>query len=48
VDAIEQIARALHPEAFASRIAPARRLTIAAKNSANAEHEMEEVCPCTR
>lgn len=42
VDAIEQLARALHPEAFASRAMPFRDLNIAAINS-----DIEEACICT-
>jgi iron complex transport system substrate-binding protein len=42
VDAIEQMARALHPEAFASRALPSRDTTISMTNSA-----VEEACVCT-
>ncbi|HWF12715.1 MAG TPA: cobalamin-binding protein [Candidatus Acidoferrales bacterium] len=42
VDAIEQLARALHPEAFASRAMPSRDLDIATMNS-----DIEEACICT-
>ena len=42
VDAIEQMARALHPEAFASRALPSRNTTISMTNSA-----VEEACVCT-
>jgi iron complex transport system substrate-binding protein len=38
LDAIEQLARALHPEAFASRAAP----------SANSRAIVEEACACAR
>jgi iron complex transport system substrate-binding protein len=41
VDAIEQLARALHPEAFAARAVPSRDTTIATTNS-----DIEEACTC--
>jgi hypothetical protein len=41
VDAIEQLARALHPEAFASRAVPPRDTMIATTNS-----KFEEACIC--
>jgi iron complex transport system substrate-binding protein len=41
VDAIEQLARALHPEAFASRAVPPRDTMIATPNS-----NFEEACIC--
>jgi iron complex transport system substrate-binding protein len=42
VEAIEQLARALHPEAFASRGVPSRDANIATTNSV-----IEEACICT-
>jgi iron complex transport system substrate-binding protein len=42
VDAIEQLARSLHPEAFASRALPPRDTMIATTNSVS-----EEACICT-
>jgi iron complex transport system substrate-binding protein len=42
VDAIEQLARALHPEAFASHAAPPRDIMVAATNP-----HLEEACICT-
>jgi iron complex transport system substrate-binding protein len=42
VDAIEQLARALHPKAFASRAVPPRDTMIATPNS-----NFEEACICT-
>jgi hypothetical protein len=45
VDAIEQLARALHPEAFASG-GPRNAPTIAAEHS-QLDSNTEEVCLCT-
>jgi cobalamin transport system substrate-binding protein len=42
VDAIEQMARALHPEAFISRALPSSNTTISMTNS-----DFEEACVCT-
>jgi iron complex transport system substrate-binding protein len=42
VDAIEQMARALHPEAFTSRALPSSNTTISMTNS-----DFEEACVCT-
>jgi len=46
VDAIEQLARALHPEAFASRTVPPGHGSIDAADS-ETESDLEEACLCT-
>jgi iron complex transport system substrate-binding protein len=47
VDAIEQLARALHPDAFASHTVLPRGAMIATEDS-EIESDTEEVCLCTR
>jgi iron complex transport system substrate-binding protein len=48
VDAIEQLAHALHPDAFALHAPPPRNEAMAAANSGTERQDTEGVCICTR